>query len=224
MNLEDKVIIIRELVRTAAEIVATLYLSNHPGDLCFFINHPFKGVNDTIETFTQTHLLGIEKHYERAAALQALISDPYSKLRSLGIINDDLLVGFLKWAETNDALLMVPQISWAASHIMRPKPTEYSLSEGKSSLAKLKKGKQVLKKDLTNVSELVNVGSVKAQGPNLLERLKKATQERGKKSALAKFLGVPLVRVSQWLSGDREPGGETTLKMLHWVEQQERQI
>jgi DNA-binding transcriptional regulator YiaG len=75
---------------------------------------------------------------------------------------------------------------------------------------------------LTHISVSAKRGDVKAQLPNLLERLRKATAERGKKSTLAKFLGVPLANVSQWLSGVREPGGETTLRMLHWVEQQER--
>lgn len=68
-----------------------------------------------------------------------------------------------------------------------------------------------------------NIEGVKHTLPNLLDRLKKATQEHGKKSELASFLGVELVSVSKWLSGAREPGGETTLKMLTWVEQQERQ-
>ena len=58
--------------------------------------------------------------------------------------------------------------------------------------------------------------------PGFRERLKKALAERGRKTALAKLLGVPLASVSQWLSGEREPGGEYTLKLLRWVEQQER--
>jgi hypothetical protein len=64
--------------------------------------------------------------------------------------------------------------------------------------------------------------SVKPILPKLLARLERATSEPGKKSELAKFLGAPLASVSRWLSEDREPGGEITLKMLQWVEQQER--
>jgi hypothetical protein len=73
-----------------------------------------------------------------------------------------------------------------------------------------------------NVSSSVKFEAVGLHLPKLLERLNKATSERGKKTALANFLGVSLAMVSQWLSGKREPGGETTLKLLHWVEQQER--
>lgn len=79
------------------------------------------------------------------------------------------------------------------------------------------------KKVVDYVYSSVNIERVRPLLPELIERLKKATGERGKKTALAQFLDVPLAMVSQWLSGDREPGGETTLRMLQWVEQQERQ-
>lgn len=78
-------------------------------------------------------------------------------------------------------------------------------------------------KVLTNVTATDNVPPVKSTMANLLERLNKATSQRGMKSKLAKVMGVPLANISQWLSGTREPGGETTLRLLHWVEQQERQ-
>lgn len=79
------------------------------------------------------------------------------------------------------------------------------------------------KSDLTQTTTIDKKLEVKAQLPNLLERLNRATQETGKMSALAGFLGVPLASVSRWLAGKREPGGEITLKLLKWVEQQERQ-
>jgi transcriptional regulator with XRE-family HTH domain len=78
------------------------------------------------------------------------------------------------------------------------------------------------KRVLTDVTVTDNVSPVKSTMANLLERLNKATSQRGMKSKLAKVMGVPLPNISQWLSGEREPGGETTLKLLHWVEQQER--
>lgn len=67
------------------------------------------------------------------------------------------------------------------------------------------------------------IPDVTKQLPSLLERLRKATRERGKKLVLAKHLGVAPAMVSQWLSEDREPGGETALRMLRWVELQEQQ-
>ena len=82
---------------------------------------------------------------------------------------------------------------------------------------------QTEKSGLTNVSVIDNNEGVKAKLPALIKRLNEATKERGTKTALAKYVGVPLPKISQWLSGEHEPGGETTLKLLHWVEQWERQ-
>ena len=73
---------------------------------------------------------------------------------------------------------------------------------------------------LTDVTVTDNVSPVKSTMANLLDRLNKATSQRGMKSKLAKVMGVPLSNVSQWLSGEREPGGETTLRLLQWVERQ----
>jgi DNA-binding transcriptional regulator YiaG len=57
--------------------------------------------------------------------------------------------------------------------------------------------------------------------PRLINRLKQATAAHGKKSELAEWLGVHRQMVTDWLSGKQEPGGEMTLRMLQWVEQQE---
>jgi DNA-binding transcriptional regulator YiaG len=59
--------------------------------------------------------------------------------------------------------------------------------------------------------------------PKLIQRLNRATEERGRKSKLAAWLGVHRQCVPDWLSGKQEPGGEITLKLLQWVESQERQ-
>ncbi|HOQ47880.1 MAG TPA: helix-turn-helix transcriptional regulator [Bryobacteraceae bacterium] len=79
-----------------------------------------------------------------------------------------------------------------------------------------------VEKGLDIVSEYDNIKNVKGLMTQLLERIKRVTEQRGKKAALARHLGVPLPSVSQWLSGAREPGGEYALQMLKWVEQEER--
>ena len=55
----------------------------------------------------------------------------------------------------------------------------------------------------------------------LLARVKRATEGHGKKTELAKVLGVPPQRVTNWLSLDRAPSGEVTLLMLKWVQAEE---
>jgi transcriptional regulator with XRE-family HTH domain len=76
---------------------------------------------------------------------------------------------------------------------------------------------------LTETESAAKFPPVKLQLKNLRTELNRLTEESGKKTELAGFLGAPLASVSRWLSGEREPGGETTLKMLRWVQEQESQ-
>jgi transcriptional regulator with XRE-family HTH domain len=63
------------------------------------------------------------------------------------------------------------------------------------------------------VSDMVTLLKLRAE-------LKALTVGYGKKTELAKLLRVPRTSVSQWIAGAKEPGGETTLKLFNWVEQQ----
>lgn len=78
-------------------------------------------------------------------------------------------------------------------------------------------GQGSAKNDLTERASAVKSIGVKAQLPSLLEELRKATAQPGKKTELAKFLHARLESVSRWLAGKREPGGETVLKMQAWL-------
>jgi hypothetical protein len=66
----------------------------------------------------------------------------------------------------------------------------------------------VTKRQLTKLAEL-------------LERVRRATKARGKKSELARWLGTEPQRVNDWLSGANAPGGEVTLLLLEWVTAEE---
>lgn len=101
-----------------------------------------------------------------------------------------------------------------------------ALTEAKLLLEHRRKNLAPQQSTLDSVHASVNSGDVKAQWPLLKKRLQKASEPVGLKSKLAEFLGVKLASVSQWLSdsdSQREPGAETTLRMLRWVELQERQ-
>ena len=78
-------------------------------------------------------------------------------------------------------------------------------------------------KGVDTVSEFANTPAMKTPLAQLRARLKRATGAKGMKTKLANFLGVPKPCISDWLSGKREPGGETTLRLLRWVEHQEHQ-
>jgi hypothetical protein len=55
----------------------------------------------------------------------------------------------------------------------------------------------------------------------LFARVRRLTVERGAKGDLAEAIHVELPRLSEWLRGEYEPGGEVTLSILEWVEEQE---
>lgn len=76
-------------------------------------------------------------------------------------------------------------------------------------------------KELTSESLAVTTLPVQPILPTLLERLRRATATRGRKTELAGWLGVPRQSVNGWLAGAREPSGETTLRLLAWVTAEE---
>jgi transcriptional regulator with XRE-family HTH domain len=83
--------------------------------------------------------------------------------------------------------------------------------------------KDSYKKVLHTFTEFSKSGGMNLNMAALIERLGRLTEPVGMKGKLAKALGVPQPRVSEWLSGKNAPGGETTLKMLRWVQEQESQ-
>lgn len=74
-----------------------------------------------------------------------------------------------------------------------------------------------LKSSLTSVTDYGNNTNVIERMHDLISELQTLTEERGMKTALADYMGVKLVNVSQWLSGKRIPNGEKTLKLHKWV-------
>jgi transcriptional regulator with XRE-family HTH domain len=61
---------------------------------------------------------------------------------------------------------------------------------------------------------------MKTEIQRLIERVNRKASRPGAKAALAKQLRVAPARISEWLAGEKEPGGDYTLRLLRWVEQQ----
>jgi transcriptional regulator with XRE-family HTH domain len=59
--------------------------------------------------------------------------------------------------------------------------------------------------------------------PDIMRRASKLLAAPGSKVALAKELGVPRSRISDWLMGRRVPDGNTMLALLNWVLERERE-
>jgi transcriptional regulator with XRE-family HTH domain len=75
-------------------------------------------------------------------------------------------------------------------------------------------------------SGLKFTGEVKNQWPALKRDIQKAVSAPGKRTILAKFLGVGLDQLSKWLADKkfaREPGAEYALRMQFWVRHPELQ-
>jgi DNA-binding transcriptional regulator YiaG len=76
-------------------------------------------------------------------------------------------------------------------------------------------------KKLDENDENRNSARVNTEMQALLQKLRRLTDQTGKKAELARFLRVSQSRVFDWLSGKCEPGGQNTLKLLQLVEEQE---
>lgn len=75
------------------------------------------------------------------------------------------------------------------------------------------------KKALTPISLKSNVeAGMKSEIQKLIERVNQKASKPGVKAALAKELKVAPARISEWLSGKKEPGGNYALRLLNWVE------
>jgi transcriptional regulator with XRE-family HTH domain len=58
----------------------------------------------------------------------------------------------------------------------------------------------------------------------LLSRVFSVTLRHGSKSRLARFLGITPQHLNAWLSRNKSPGGESALRMLKWVEREEKRM
>lgn len=106
---------------------------------------------------------------------------------------------------------------------IRPITLEALLSEFNYSA--LQEFQTYKKSELTLLSTSESIEGMN-QWHKLKKRIRKVTSGPGEKSALAKFLGVDLTQLSRWLRDSEnapEPLAGLALKMLEWVQQQERQ-
>lgn len=83
--------------------------------------------------------------------------------------------------------------------------------------------RELSEQPLTCGSELDTIPPVNSELQALIDRVRIVVAAPGAKAKLARHLGVPSQRISQWLSGrtKRMPGGEMALRLLRWVQEQE---
>lgn len=78
--------------------------------------------------------------------------------------------------------------------------------------------KPLQKNDLTGDSLKSKNGDVKSEVQKLIERVKRKAARPGAKADLARELKVAPARITEWLSGKKEPGGDYALRLQKWVE------
>ena len=127
---------------------------------------------------------------------------------------------------TRTCLIQFPP-EYARQRIARLRSQAEALLREADSLAEQVETSEELRDErihLPTVTLERNVSSM-TEMQDVIARLRKITMQRGKKAELSIHLGVAKARVSEWLRKEKSvsPSGETTLKMLRWVEQQERQ-
>jgi transcriptional regulator with XRE-family HTH domain len=195
---------------------------------------PVKGKSDAVPKFTnQVELLN--------AVMKALEGDESSTGHD-DIANRELLESQLKilvggWIARipkGHAYEFTEELNRTAEHFIRSFPEDppdvIDRRSEKITWERIKKANakkilvaaQLQKKDLTDSSLKSKTIGVKSEMQKLIEQVRRKASKPGAKSALARALGVVPARISEWLSGKKEPGGDYTLKLLHWVRSQER--
>jgi transcriptional regulator with XRE-family HTH domain len=209
----DYALQIRHFIMAVAEMTGALILSSNPDQFRFYIPHDFEKINERLFAYVEANDLSSWKHYERLPVLESLFLDPYSKLSSLKIIDDDLLQEYCEWIEgfppyEKDWSYTT---TWAAFHIGKPGQT----------YKKMQEDAEDARKRLTESSVFRNISSdMKLSLKAILNDVRRLTKATGGKTQLAKDLGVPKARVSEWLAGKYEPSGEMAIALFNWVQEQ----
>jgi transcriptional regulator with XRE-family HTH domain len=90
-----------------------------------------------------------------------------------------------------------------------------------SSLPTLRKLQERKEEGAENVFTDVTLKSkseaMKSEMQKLMDKVRRKASHPGAKALLARELDVAPARISEWLRGDKEPGGEYTLQLLKWV-------
>jgi transcriptional regulator with XRE-family HTH domain len=81
----------------------------------------------------------------------------------------------------------------------------------------------ISEKNLRRVSLKRKDEGVKSEVQKLIEQVRRKASKPGAKSNLARELHVAPARISEWLSGEKEPGGDYALRLKNWVKTPEPQ-
>ena len=172
--------------------------------------------NQEIRTRFEAFVFSIENGMspgQRSEHIEGLRRKPVAELQRLGLLSHDWIRSFAVRISGDSGARSVTAGSWG-QHVLNLEDVRKILGIAQNDQ----------KKDLTVGSLKSNSEGVKSEIEKLIELVKGKASKPGAKAELARTLGVAPARISEWLSGEKEPGGEYTLKLLHWVKSPERQI
>jgi transcriptional regulator with XRE-family HTH domain len=202
---------------SCASFYAHLIRCSRPERLAQLVVYPSKSLHQLF--LASAASLETWPRHKRISTIKALRENPMSALSGIGVLDIDF---------AGDVILALMNESWSKPDWWEPVLKWCKLPKDFPVWLPFVQIQLFMDDNgLTDSEMSSSVAEVKTQLPSLLERLKRATAETGKKSELAEFLArvtganVPLASVSRWLSGEREPGGEVALLLLKWVELQE---
>ena len=202
------------LVLALSEAVIAMVMSSNPAGLARSFETLFPEVKPRLQALAERIDIWATIE-ERIYTVKAIQSRPFSRLRAMGVLDIELIdlyaIRSPGWVYEELPRLHLRWLKYLLGKEERPvlSPTE---SEAETSQNK---------KDLTDITPQGNTPDVHNPLGQLLRRLAHATREHGKKAALAKHLNLTMPRISEWLSGVKEPGGKNTLRLLEWVTAEE---
>lgn len=113
-----------------------------------------------------------------------------------------------------------PSIAWAANAPLDQQEALVSKMQGGTPEGVAEINFENSENVLTDVSLKGNnagVKSEKSEIEKLIEDVKRKAAKPGAKAELARKLDVAPARISEWLSGKKEPGGDYALRLQKWV-------
>jgi transcriptional regulator with XRE-family HTH domain len=167
----------------------------------------------------------ISKFPERKYGTHVHPADPKGRVVAEELLRSDLRDWLTEVPDDkfND---LVNRIRFAAFALVDPWPNGESFAVIDARRKAMEKEREAIRQRrqeivLTKASTRGNIPLVRTL-KGLLADARRLCAAKGKKTELAKALNVAPETVSRYLWGNREPGGDITLKLLKWVEEQER--
>lgn len=196
-------------VVSVSKVVQSILLSANPQLIGSQVRFPIESAHERLAAFAGA-VDPLASITERISIIKALNARPYFKLKSMGVLDDQILIDYID--SEGYKVIYDPGFN-VSKHLLSEPDQVQPIITGGGAVVKRRN------KQLTEDSLKGNTGGdMKTEVQKLIERVKRKAAAPGARADLARTLDVAPARVSEWLSGKKEPGGEYALRLLKWVE------